>query len=389
MTVLLTRQSLAPAPRRGNSTAVGRTLIIGGGVIGLGIAWELARQGQKVTVLERGRVGDGASGAAAGMLCPMAELDFVEDALLGLKRDSLARYPAFCAALEAASGIDAQLRLDGTLTVALDRDDAADLRRHFEHRRQLDLPVQWMSGAQVRAMEPALSPRIQAGIHTPSEGQIDNRLLLAALARAAYLAGVQIRENTPVQELIFDGDRVRGVRAPDPVDADTVVLAAGAWARQLGLKGFVPATRPVRGEMLGLRMEPVDVLRCVVRAPDCYLVPRSDGRLIVGATSDEVGFDERVTAGGVFELLRGVAETLPGMREFELLDTWSGLRPGSLDNDPLLGHTGVAGLVAATGHYRNGILLLPATVHYVAHAVLTGQNPKAIAPFHPQRFGGR
>ena len=369
---------------------MGRTVIIGGGVIGLGVAWELARRGRQVTLLERGRVGTEASWAAAGMLCPMAELDFVEDALLALKRDSLARYPAFVAALQDASGIDVGLRLDGTLCVALDRDDAADLRRHFEHRVARDLPVQWLSGADVRRREPGLSPRIQAAIHVPDEGQVDNRLLVAALARAASRAGVEIREGVDVVSVDVDGQQVRGVRTRTPagaqeLEAQTVVVAAGAWTQLLELP-VRPPIRPVRGEMLAVQMNPPDALGCVVRGPDCYLVPRGDGRLIIGATSDEVGFDKRVTAGGLFSLLRGAYETLPGVTEFALIETWAGLRPGSLDNDPVLGHTPLHGLVLATGHYRNGILLAPATAQYIADAVMNGTQPTAIAPFAMARF---
>ncbi len=316
----------------------------------------------------------------------MAELDFVEDELLALKRDSLARYPEFARALQALTDLDVQLRLEGTLSVAIDRDDAADLRRHYEHRRSLDLPVEWFSGAQVRAAEPALSPRIQAAIYVPGEGQVDNRLLVTALARAAYLAGVEIREGVEVQEILTNGGRVRGVRTSQDLPFEHVVLAAGAWSRRLGLPGFNPPVRPVRGEMIAVMMEPGDALGCVVRAPDCYLVPRADGRLLIGATSDEVGFDTRITAGGLFELLRGATETLPGVREFEVVETWAGLRPGTLDNDPILGHTAIRGLVAATGHYRNGILLLPATAHYISEAVLSGSDPDAIAGFGPRRF---
>lgn len=362
-----------------------KTIVIGGGVVGLGVAWELARRGQAVIVLERNRIGAGASDAAAGMLCPMAELDFVEDELLLLKRDSLERYPAFVEALETASEIDVGLKLTGTLSVALDRDDAAALRRHYEHRRTLDLPVAWLTGAEVRRRQPGLSPRVQAGIHVPVEGQVDNRRLVQALGVAARRAGVTIREGAEVLEVAGPG---RVQLAGEVLTADHVVVAAGAWSRQLGPTRQTPV-RPVRGEMLAVQMDPVDALGCVVRAPDCYLVPRADGRLIIGATSEEVGFDDRVTAGGLFELLRGASETLPGVREWEVLETWAGLRPGTLDNDPILGHTEVPGLTLATGHYRNGILLLPATAHYVAEAVVTGATPEAIAPFGPGRFAPR
>ena len=373
----------------------GRTIIVGGGAIGLAIAWKLACAGHRALVIERDTPGSGASGAAAGMLAPLAEIDYVEaDALTTLKRESLRRFPAFCQDLEAASGLHLDYRASGTLAVAIDRDDAEALRHHFEHRRRLGLPVSWLTGDQARHLEPWLSPYIQAAIDNASDHQIDNRRLVEALHIAAQRAGARVLTHTAVLSVERDAQRALGVRVAEPdgdpvmLGGDTVTIAAGCWSRGIGgLDGDLsPPVRPVKGQMLSLRMPDEPVLSRVVRAPDCYLVPRSDGRLIVGATSEEKGFDTSLTAGGLFELLRGAYETLPVVYELPLVRQWAGLRPGSLDNDPILGHTRLDGLIMATGHYRNGILLTPITADTICEAILTRQDPDIIAPFGLARF---
>lgn len=372
-------------------------VVIGAGVMGLGVAWRLAQAGRRPLVLDRDEPGAGASGAAAGMLAPLAEVDFVEESLLDLKRESLGRYPAFVRELQAATGVELDFQTHGTLVVAIDRDDAETLRHHYEHQRERGLPVEWLSGDQARALEPYLAPAIQAAVSIPSDHHIDNIPLVHALSIAVERAGGRLLSGITVTDVVHDGHRVEGVRvrptddpAAEPValSAASVVVAAGCWTRSLG--GLSPAVarmiRPVKGQMLSLRMAPEAVLTRVVRAPDCYMVPRTDGRLIVGATEEEMGFDTRLTGGGLFELLRGAYETLPITYELELLRTWAGLRPGSIDNEPLMGHSAVSGLVMATGHHRNGILLTPINADLVAEAVLSGQDPVMLAPFSPQRF---
>ena len=353
-------------------------VIIGAGVAGLGVAWRLASAGRPVVVLERDAIGSGASSAAAGMLAPTAEIEFTDDVFIDFRRESHRRYPAFVAALEADSGLSVDYR-----------DDAERLHRHFKHLRQFGLPVEWLTGAEVRALEPWLAPTITAGVTVPSDHQIDNLKLVEALAAATRRRGGRILTDVRVTGVQVDAGQVTGVvLGQEVVKCQTVVVAAGCWTRQL--TGLPPkltrAIRPIKGQMMSLRMEPEHLLSRVVRAPDYYLVPRRDGRLIIGATSEDVGFDDNLTAGGLFELLRAARETLPMIYELPVHRMWTGLRPASLDNEPVLGHTRVGGLVMATGLYRNGILLTPIVADTVADAVLQGTNAPILAPFSPARF---
>lgn len=371
-------------------TAPRHTLVVGGGIVGLGIAWQLARRGARVTVLERGEPGREASWAAAGMLAPYAELEFHEDALLALGERSQALWPAFVEALEADAGHDVGYDTTGTLLVAVDRDDAEALDRVYRYQRDRGLPVERLDGDGCRALEPLLAPSLYSGVLCRADHQVDNRRTLDALVRALDARGGSLRTGADVAAVRASAGQIHGVTLADgePIDADAVVVAAGAWSRGLdGLDGRRPPVRPVKGQMAAIRCAPDErVLRHVVRTPDTYLVPRRDGRIIIGATSEERGFDRTQTAGGVYELLRGAYEVLPISWELALDSTWVGFRPGSRDNNPLLGETDVAGLWYATGHYRNGIQLAPVTAFGLAGALL-GDAPEAVlAPMSPRRF---
>jgi len=378
------------------SIASDTIVVIGGGVIGLSIAWRLAQAGRPVTLIERNEaLGRGASWAAAGMLAPVAEVDFVEEDLLTLKLDSMRRYPEFIAELEEGAGTSVGYRDEGTLVLGIDRDDAEDLRHLYDYQRELGLPVKWLDGDEAREREPFLSPFVQAAVEVASDHQVDNILMLDALTTAAQRAGATIITGVEVTDISCDADRVQGLTVrpthsdeqPTAITCSTAVLAAGCWARKLGGLGPCrPPVRPVKGQIMGVQMTPEAVLTRVVRAPDCYLVPRTSGLLIIGATSEEKGFDETLTAGGLFSLLRGAYETLPVVYELPVMYTRVGLRPGSLDNAPILGHTRVEGLIMATGHFRNGILLTPVTADRVAEAILSGKTPDALAPFQLDRF---
>ncbi len=359
-------------------------------MIGLAIAWRLALARCAVAVFERGQAGHGASWAAAGMLAAGIEAEPGERALYALNRASQERWPAFAAELESAAGVAVGYRDEGTLVVAPTRDDMAQLRFHFDYQRGLGIPLEWLSGAEARRREPHLHPGLAAAVLSPRDHQVDNRRLATALRRAALAAGVRLHEHAPVAAIETAAGRVTGVRlAESRQTADVVVLAAGAWSPEIaGVPPEArPPVRPVKGQMLALRMDPAaPLLRHVLWSPRAYLVPRQDGRLIVGATSEERGFDATLTAGGVFALLEGAWRALPGVEELAIDEMWVGFRPGSRDDAPVLGETAVPGLMLATGHHRNGILLTPVTADAVSRLILAGETDEVIRPFAIDRF---
>jgi glycine oxidase len=367
--------------------------IIGAGVCGLGIGWRLAEAGCRVDVFDRAEPGRGASWAAAGMLATRAEAVPGEETLLALNLESQRLWPGFAAELAKASGISVDYRDEGTLIVALDRDDAEALRFNYDYQRRQSLEVEWLSGAEARKREPFLSPNVCAGVYSPGDHQVDNRKLVDALLQAYRAAGGKLYPGTEVKAIDVEAGRARGIVLAGQ-DAgvrryDVIVLAAGAWSR--GIAGvpdaLKPPVRPLKGQMLALQMDRADpLLRHVLWAPGVYLVPRVDGRLIIGATVEEKGFDPSLTAGGVLDLLRGTWEALPGMTELPIVEMWVGHRPTSRDDAPILGPTPVDGLVMATGHHRNGILLTPVTADAVSHYILTGKVMPAIEPFSITRF---
>ena len=370
-------------------------IIIGGGVIGLGIGWQLTKVGASVTIYERDRVGKAASWAAAGMLAPLAEAHLEEPELLELGRKSLTLYPQWVETLEADAQMSIDYRVEGTLIVGFEPDDRHQLSHLYAAQQHLGLDVNWLTGREAREIEPALSPRVTAAIHCESDHQVDNRLMVKALQCAYLTSGGLLYENSSVESIVIENGTTTGVQTQEGFKAcDAVVLAAGCWSAQFGglPDAIRPPIRPVKGQMLALQMEEGVYIRTVIRAvrarysTSVYLVPRNDGRLIVGATSEEMGFDTRLTAGGVFELLRGAWEAVPGVYELPILETWTGLRPGSRDNAPILGKTPVENLIYATGHYRNGILLTPITAYEITKLILTDETSEIIAPFQLDRF---
>ncbi len=369
-------------------------LVVGGGIIGLAVAWRAAQRGLGVVVVDPAP-GGGAVQVAAGMLAPVTELQYGEEALLRLGVASNERYAAFAAELEEASGLPTGYRACGTLAVALDSDDRAELRELHAFHQRLGLASQWLTGRECRRLEPMLAPGVRGGLHVTDDHQVDGRRLAAALVAACERAGVLLRREEAA-ELLVTGGRAAGVRLGDGerLEARRVVLAGGSRSHLLpGLpEGVLPAIRPVKGQILRLRVPEAyrpflaRNVRAVVRGRHLYLVPREDGELVVGATSEEQGYDTTVTAGGVYELLRDAHELVPGITELPLVETSAGLRPGSPDNAPLLGPTALPDLVAATGHYRNGVLLTPVTADLVAEYLATGAVPELAAAFSPTRF---
>lgn len=370
-------------------------VIIGGGVIGLGIGWQLAKSGVKVTIFDRGEAGRAASWAAAGMLAPYAEVHTEEPELLQLGIESLSLYSQWVDELETDAHMSIGYRVEGTLIVGLEPDDTHQLRHLYKAQQQFGLDVQWLNGRDACKIESVLSPRVTSAIHCETDHQVDNRLMICALKNAFHKYGGVLHERTLVNKIIIENGSVTAVQTEACIkQCDIVILAAGCWSTQIdGIPDdMLPPVRPVKGQMLALEMEEGIEIRTVIRTvrarypTSVYLVPRADGRLVVGATSEEMGYDERLTAGGMFELLRGAWEVVPGIYELPILESWSGLRPGSRDNAPILGKTPIDNLIYATGHYRNGILLTPITAYEITKLILTGVTSSTISPFQLSRF---
>ncbi|HEV2737658.1 MAG TPA: glycine oxidase ThiO [Candidatus Elarobacter sp.] len=361
-------------------------IVVGAGLIGLGIAYELAQRGAAVTVYDRDEPARAASWAGAGMLAPYSEAT-PDAAMLALCRDSLALYPEYVAELRERTGVDARFRRDGTLQVALDRAQLAELAAHAETFRANGGDVSMLDREDVLAREPMLAKDLAGALFVANEAQVDNRRLGRALLAACESLGVRFERGEDLA-LECDARRVRGVRTSYGfATAATVINAAGAWAGELhGVPDHarVPV-RPVAGEMLALAV-PRDAVHALVWLGHRYLVPRGDGRLLVGATVEARGFDARVTAAGMHDLLDAALAVAPALASFAVVETWAGLRPGSHDGRPYLGATSLGGYVVASGHFRNGILLAPVTARLIADLVMDG-DASALAPFAPARAG--
>jgi glycine oxidase len=363
-------------------------VVAGGGLIGLSVAWRAAQRGLRVTVVDDAP-GDGASFAAAGMLAPVTEAAYGEEALLRLCLASLERWPAFAAELEAAAGMPVGLRTAGTLVVGFDDDDMRELDALHGFQSELGLSAHRLTGREARRREPSLTQRLRGGLLVDGDHSVDGRAVHAALATAAEAAGVRlVRQRIEALE-VEDGHAV-GVRlAGGSQRADAVVLALGAWSGSL--PGVPPLpVRPVKGQILRLAgaagvLE--GTVRALVRGRQVYLVPYGGDRMIVGASVEDRGFDATVTAGAVRDLLDDATEVLPAVTELELVETIARWRPGTADNAPLLGGCGLPGLVLATGHYRNGVLLTPVTAEVIARQLAEGALPELAAPFTADRFG--
>jgi glycine oxidase len=379
-------------------------LVIGGGVIGLSLAWRARERGMSVTVLERDTLGSGTSRVAAGMLAPVAEAEFGEAGRrvleLGLRSAEL--WPAFAEQLQAASGIDVGLLRTGTLLLARDEDEARELERQVAFREGLGLATSRLRGSEAREREPALAPSTRLALEAPDDHSVDPRAVLAALRAACEAAGVELREHTHVERVEAGAGRVAGVTLADgrSLAAGQVVLAAGAWSAQIAgaeLDGTRPGAavpvRPVRGQLLRLR-DPAGpgLLSRVIRFEGGYVVPRADGRYVLGASVEERGFDVEPDVGGVYELLREAHEVVPGVSELKIEELCVGLRPGMPDNAPAIGAGSPPGLMLATGHHRNGILLAPLTAELGAK-LLAGERIDAseqalLDACDPRRFAG-
>ncbi|HEY6399255.1 MAG TPA: glycine oxidase ThiO [Solirubrobacteraceae bacterium] len=368
--------------------------VIGGGVIGLSIAWRAAQRGLHTIVLERGKPGAATSSVAAGMLAPVSEAVMTELPLLALGLASAHRNQGFVAELEDASGLGCGHLRCGTLLAARDVDDAEALERELALRTSLGLAARRLRASEARALEPAIAPTLRLALDIPDDHAIDPRRLTAALTAALLGAGVAVREGAAVTTVTIPGGRVAGVEvAGERVVAEHVVIAAGSWSASVNgvpSDALIPI-HPVKGQILELR-DPSGqaLLSRVLRMRGGYVVPRGDGRYVVGATVEERGFDTTVTAGACFELLRDTIELLPGLSELVVERLSAGLRPATPDNLPAIGPGAISGLHWAAGHYRHGVLLAPVTAEIVVAGIL-GEDPSLlegveVAPFSPARF---
>jgi glycine oxidase len=366
-------------------------IVVGAGLIGLAAAWELGSRGKSVTVIERETPGCGATRVAAGMLAPIGELDFGEPELLELNLRSRRLYPEFIAGVEAAAGLDTGFRHTGALHVALDRDEAAELKRSLDLQLSFGLDSKWLGPMAARDLEPGVNPSLAGAVLVEEDAIVDPRALVEALRAAlpdrdvrivtAGVAGL-IREGGDAGPVIGVKTTAGDFRAPIVVAAPGAEAGTAEWLPEEAR----PPVRPVKGQVVELRGDSED--------PDCqrilgservYVAPRPDGRVILGATVEEMGFDRRVTGGGVHELLREAYRMLPDVAEMEFIGAIAGLRPGTPDNTPVIGRTAIDGLILATGHYRNGILLAPITGLAVAELV-DGNDPQWLAATDPGRF---
>jgi glycine oxidase len=372
------------------SSETAEVIIIGGGVIGLAIARALALRGVRdVLLIERNTLGGESSSAAAGMLAPQAEANRAHE-FFYLTCRSRDLYPKFAAELLAETGIDIELETTGTLYLAFTPADVAELERRYAWQTKAGLPIEKLSATEVRDLESSISEDVRCALRFPLDTQVENRRLISALASANEKLGVRLETGTEVSSLKIDRGRVAGIETSRGfIASECVVVAGGAWSSLLLSDKALPNPRikPVRGQMLCLEANP-QIARHVIYSPRGYLVPRRDGRLLAGSTTEQAGFEKRVTAAGIHSILSSALEISPRIASLPLIDSWAGLRPRAADTLPVLGPCAeIAGLLYATGHYRNGILLAPVTGELIAEAIVDRTFPAALEIFSPDRFG--
>lgn len=373
-------------------------VIAGGGIIGCAIAWRLAQVGMRVIIVERGDVGSEASHAAGGMLVPLAEADEADD-LFHLCVASRALYADFAHELQQVSAINVEYRTEGTLYLSLSDEDDEELDRRWQWQHAAGLNVKRLNADCARKLEPQINDKLRWALKFPDDHQVNNRLLVQALRIAAQKAGVEFQTQTEVERLLIEGQAGRkqivGVQTSrGEIRSQTVVIAAGCWSSLLANESdiLLPNLKvePVHGQMVAVEM-PAPPVNHIIYSCRAYVVPRLGGVVIAGSTSDKFGFEKRVTAGGVASIIERAQEILPGFGDLAIRETWAGLRPRAGDGLPVLGPVlgeddSVAGLVYATGHYRNGILLTPITAKIISELVLKGESSVQLSPFSPQRF---
>ncbi|MFZ0636688.1 MAG: glycine oxidase ThiO [Candidatus Acidiferrales bacterium] len=362
-------------------------IIAGGGIIGGSLAFELATQKLSVLVLDRQEPGQEASWAAAGMLAPGPES--ADDAAhVPFARKSLELYPAFVRKIEAASNLKVGFRPDGAIELFFGGDAEGERDRLVTAQRELGLSAEAVGVFEARRMEPSISGDARAAAWLPYEASVDPRLLTRAVLAAASASGAEIRGGISFERARVHGTRCTGAIANgEELAAKHVIVAAGCYCGVLEGIGRYAPTRPVRGQMISLRPGQTKISR-VVRSHRGYIVPREDGRIVAGSTTENAGFEKQVTADGIRKILSAAIELAPGLSDAEILETWAGLRPDTPDHMPVIGQTGIEGLWIASGHYRNGILLAPATASFLSEWILRGTASRLLDGFSPLRFAG-
>lgn len=365
-------------------------VIIGGGVIGLMVARALVQRGVRdVMLLERGSLGTEASFAAGGILGPQAEANRADE-FFELACQSRDLYPALARELLGETAIDISLETTGTLYLAFTAADETEIEKRYEWQTRAGLSLEKLSPGEARRLEPNIAENVRAALLFPQDIQVDNRRLLTALVAANEKLGVQLLTDTNVESIRAEHEQIRGVEtARGFVSTPTVVLAAGAWTSFLSNGDLANAPRvqiePVRGQMVCLQSSP-RLARHILYSPRGYLVPRLDGRVLAGSTTEHVGFDRQVTTGGLHEILSHALELAPTVASLPVAATWAGFRPRAEDDLPVLGPCEIKGLLYATGHYRNGILLAPITGQLIAEAIIGNVISPRLSRFAPDRF---
>jgi glycine oxidase len=368
-------------------------IVVGGGVIGCAVAWSVAKAGASVTLVERDTIGAHASSVAAGMLAPLTEAAIPsgregekKQAFVDLALRSLALFPAFVRELHEATGIDAECVINGMLRVAQTPERAISLHDRFLWLDTLEQRVGWLDPFAIREIEPAISS-VDAAILSPNEGYVRSDRLVRALGIAATKAGAKVIEGTRVSGVVHEGDRVVGVRTDDgELLSDQVVIAAGPWGELVEELGCALPIVPERGQLLTLQTSE-RLLQHAVFGDACYLVPRQDGTVIVGATAEEVGYKSEATAGAVGKLLEAAISLCPALAGAAFVETRAGLRPKTPDRLPVLGALpGWRGISVAMGHFRNGVLLSAITARIMADLLLEGRTEMSLEAFSPSRF---
>lgn len=370
-----------------SSSRTADVIIIGAGVIGLAIARALAVRGvSDVTIIERGRPGAEASWAAGGILAPQIEANSADD-FFRLACASRDLYPSWAESLKEDTGVDVELDRTGTLYLGFTAEDEHELRCRFEWQSGEGLSVEWLTAQEAQRLEPGISQSVRCGLRFPNDWQVENRRLVDALWRATENLQVHLTANSRVDELRLEHRRVRGVATSSGfIATPIVVVAAGAWTSLIKSMPLDVEIEPVRGQMLCFEARP-QLARHVIYSSRGYLVPRRDGRLLAGSTSERAGFDKRVTGDGVGSIKSMAMEIVPEIADLALADSWAGFRPRAVDDLPVLGSfKEIEGLFYATGHYRNGILLAPISAELIADAIVNGVAAPMLDAFTPNRF---